>query len=992
MKTIYLSVCLALLILIEFPQPAFPTTWYLTPSGPLTIQGAINSSANGDTILLGPGTYTGGGNRSVRFYRKAIVLTSADGPQSTIIDCEYLSTGFFFRDGEGRGTVLSGITVTHGETRSDQYGGAVTILNASPTITGCVFTRNSGVCEETPIPPPYNLYATGAGAIRIQGGSPLIENNVFRINLGYYMGGAILLVNSTAVLRDNAYLDNNLHDFICNGRGGGAIGAVGGGAVIENSFFLRNARDVNYAIRLEGGNHEIRNCTFIKNGDSAVMVLSNNAVALIENCLFAYNPYYGTLFRCGVGSTIALYCNDFWGNSTASFCATDSSGNTFLDPLFVDPDNDNYELLPDSPCLPENNACGVRMGAVPPDFRFSAGDHEKTVIPGGTVCLYLYSEPRAEGVRVNFTVTGANNRTGAAVSDENGEVEWCYTPTSLGVDTLTASARLLGHLGMTYQTSDQIRLILLPPGFGYDRSQHSGADSVLAVPGGTLCARFLTDPAVATAVEMAVRGANNVDDTGATGAYGKVTLCYEAASLGVDTVTATAVFDYGEGVYEASDRLVLISYPPVFEPDPAYHTGADTVVTTPEGLVCAHYRIVPPLAGVSVHATVTGANSWDLTGTTDAKGLVELCYPALCAGLDSVTADAVITVNGKPYHPSAVEEIQVVGGGRVPPVAAMSAEFHPTDNSALVVFLSCNKKLVAPVANFFFERESGNTESSRLPFAAAPSNYVYYAPYDLPNPGHLSIDLSASDVYEVPVNVKREYDVAKALPAYALDYRSNDGAVGLYTEKGSIQKVGRILIERENGWDTPVRDDGGAVLLPVSGRFRPFTNSSLVSPLRMTVWHSFAESEASQRAEGDVRKVGVYRQNGAVWTYVGGQGIGKTVSADVELDHVYAAFFNASHHVVPPRATALFQNYPNPFTPSTTVGFELHEAGNVELTIYDVSGRPVRTLLREYRPAGVYEAQWNGFTDTGISAATGVYFYRLKTVSLTATKKMVKIK
>jgi hypothetical protein len=90
-----------------------------------------------------------------------------------------------------------------------------------------------------------------------------------------------------------------------------------------------------------------------------------------------------------------------------------------------------------------------------------------------------------------------------------------------------------------------------------------------------------------------------------------------------------------------------------------------------------------------------------------------------------------------------------------------------------------------------------------------------------------------------------------------------------------------------------------------------------------------------------------------------------------------------------PDATFLKQNFPNPFNPSTTITFGLKEKARVSLNIYDAAGRLVRVLVDESRPAGRYEALWNGLDDSGIRVSSGVYFYRLAAGEFLETRKMV---
>jgi hypothetical protein len=84
--------------------------------------------------------------------------------------------------------------------------------------------------------------------------------------------------------------------------------------------------------------------------------------------------------------------------------------------------------------------------------------------------------------------------------------------------------------------------------------------------------------------------------------------------------------------------------------------------------------------------------------------------------------------------------------------------------------------------------------------------------------------------------------------------------------------------------------------------------------------------------------------------------------------------------------------HPNPFNPTTTIGFALPQTENVRLTIFDISGRLVRVLFDESRPAGTYEVQWNGMDDSGRRVASGVYVCRMEAGSYRGTKRMTLLK
>ena len=93
-----------------------------------------------------------------------------------------------------------------------------------------------------------------------------------------------------------------------------------------------------------------------------------------------------------------------------------------------------------------------------------------------------------------------------------------------------------------------------------------------------------------------------------------------------------------------------------------------------------------------------------------------------------------------------------------------------------------------------------------------------------------------------------------------------------------------------------------------------------------------------------------------------------------------------------PQSFSLTQNYPNPFNPSTTIGYSVPANSHVRLTIYNIRGQTIATLVDGVKPQGRYEETWNGTNEVGSQVASGVYFYRLETNQNTETKKMVLLK
>lgn len=93
-----------------------------------------------------------------------------------------------------------------------------------------------------------------------------------------------------------------------------------------------------------------------------------------------------------------------------------------------------------------------------------------------------------------------------------------------------------------------------------------------------------------------------------------------------------------------------------------------------------------------------------------------------------------------------------------------------------------------------------------------------------------------------------------------------------------------------------------------------------------------------------------------------------------------------------PVAYELFNNYPNPFNPSTTIKYTIPEQANVKLTIYNSLGQEVATLINTAQNAGSYSVTWNGENKSGVKVSSGIYLFKLDAGNFVATKKMVMLK
>ncbi|MGE5313582.1 MAG: FlgD immunoglobulin-like domain containing protein [Acidobacteriota bacterium] len=95
---------------------------------------------------------------------------------------------------------------------------------------------------------------------------------------------------------------------------------------------------------------------------------------------------------------------------------------------------------------------------------------------------------------------------------------------------------------------------------------------------------------------------------------------------------------------------------------------------------------------------------------------------------------------------------------------------------------------------------------------------------------------------------------------------------------------------------------------------------------------------------------------------------------------------------VTPLSYALAQNYPNPWNPSTTIAYTLAHSDEVDLSVFNVLGQKVRTLMHGRQSLGAHTCVWDGADDRGVRVASGIYVYRLTAGAYAESKRMVLVK
>ena len=241
-----------------------------------TIGDGISASADGDTVSVAAGTYSGKDNKRLSFAGKAINLISESGPEATVIDCENNGRAFIFNSNEDSLSRLVGFTITNGNIYE---GGGIYCYNSSPYISKCVIIGNTTDVAD-------------GGGISCYASSPRIEDCMIKDNSAANGGGGISCYESSAPLIRNCEITGNYA-----GKNGGAIRCNSSDPAILNCIISGNeALWRGGGIRCNASNPVIYNCTV--DGNTA-----GNAGGGID-CHYTSSP---TISACTISNNTAIF-------------------------------------------------------------------------------------------------------------------------------------------------------------------------------------------------------------------------------------------------------------------------------------------------------------------------------------------------------------------------------------------------------------------------------------------------------------------------------------------------------------------------------------------------------------------------------------------------------------------------------------------------------------------------------------------------------------
>ena len=246
--------------------------------------------------------------------------------------------------------------------------------------------------------------------------------------------------------------------------------------------------------------------------------------------------------------------------------------------------------------------------------------------------------------------------------------------------------------------------------------------------------------------------------------------------------------------------------------------------------------------------------------------------------------------------------------------------------------------------------------------------------------------------------------------SYIIDVAAVDASYDVSVNHGA--EVGDFMV---NLWI--LNPDGSTVQAPVIGDGRLIhdsTPSLRVETPREVVsgWPAMGLPATESALRSELLSFNIYSSvEGADWTMIGNSNTSEytdeSTLASQSIEYKVTALYDIAEsdysNVVLiqivnvdelgiPDVYALEQNYPNPFNPITFINYQLPEATNVKILIYNVLGQKVATLVDQPMNAGYYNISWSGLNQYGSPVSSGVYLYRIETEGFSAVRKLMYLK
>ena len=861
-----------------------------------TIQTALDAASPGDTVLLGPGVYTGAGNRDLTFYC-AVTVQSSLGHAATTIDCQGSAAS------PHRAFVLT-----------EEYSGSVVGLTI------------------------VNGWASDGAAVLTGWGEFVFEDCVFLDNVAGDTGGVMSIADGAEVVLSGCIFSNN-----SAANQGGVLYADGGaGYDVASCTFVRNRADEGGAVYL---------------GDGATLLMDTSIIAFTR-AGGAFDGYYfaGATFTC-----TDLYANTGgdWDNGAVG---NGSNGNISADPRLRDPmaaPLPDVDLTLTSPCRAAATGCGSPMGA---------GDEISETEP-------LYGV-KADGSglfpTIQETALWVQNYGVVILEDAyysgEGSGDLALYGVSLrsrGLDPATCTIDLTGQPGVQALFTGISSPNTDVTGITFTGGSLDSGALVSFVGEGTdvlVDCVFTGNYLYGTAQLMHIYSFSDTELDGCTFSDNIMDTTSPNAMIAVSgNASRRSTFNdcifsgnWLTGPMITSDQLSLELNGCTLTDN----TGPNLIHGEMAALEMTGTAVTGNTIGADDLVDVTGASvalvNCEILDNTSDSGMVRLSYSDVLVDLCLMRGNEAAANGGALYLR------HCTGTVRDTRFESNTAEAHGG-----AVYLDVYQTMHYFNGAFLFDtcEFTGNHAPYDAALYAGVTGCYYYS----------CDDCSYQDLRLTLESCTFHANTAESGSGRA-QIQANSEVPPEYTATGDLTlEVNHCLITdgMNAGIDAGFNSlSGGTVFCTdIHGNAGgdwdgTWLEAAFASPANVSFDPLYCDG-----AGGDLTLQGgspCLAENSVCNVQVGANGQGCAGSVDVD-DTPFAP------------GARITSNHPNPFNPSTTISFELAVRGAVSLQIYDLDGRLVRTLATgEMMDAGPQAMVWDGRTERGAVAGSGVYLARLR--------------
>ena len=317
------------------------------------------------------------------------------------------------------------------------------------------------------------------------------------------------------------------------------------------------------------------------------------------------------------------------------------------------------------------------------------------------------------------------------------------------------------------------------------------------------------------------------------------------------------------------------------------------------------------------------------------------------------------------------------------PYSDFSIIQNPLFDELYELYMITNEEVFISESSLFIN----NTPYNVLPFdsddnQSGYSMFFYYSgEFGLETPGNYNFDLYTLDLLKNAGISDYSLSYAFASPGNFVSLSSpTELSELIIPDYAIINPTGIIVTEHELDF-VDINKNSLSKEINIKS-----PNLNLQSPIKLKFQNTF--SRDFDNSNLTIAKKNIYGD----WDVVNSDISSDFIQADIFGVGSYAVFYIETIENDLPNTFELLGCYPNPFNPNININFSVPSKSNVNVTIYDIAGNKIKTLVNRNLEPGLIQLNWDGLSDSGISISSGVYLVKIKSGNIQLTQKITMLK